>query len=73
MPILKEFSLPTSAEGLKVTSDSAFFVAFLASKDPVTKQPWCPDVRAALPTLEATFQGEKKPTVAFIDVGQRPE
>ncbi|KAK4498838.1 hypothetical protein PRZ48_009348 [Zasmidium cellare] len=73
MPILSDFKFPSSAGDLQVTSGSPLFIAFLASKDPVTKKPWCPDVVAALPILEATFQGGKQPTVAFVDVGQRPE
>lgn len=73
MPILRSFAVPKSIESLQLPADSPFFIAFLASKDPATKQPWCPDVRAALPTLEASFQGQKQPTAAFVEVGQRPE
>ncbi|KAI5365368.1 putative Thioredoxin domain-containing protein [Septoria linicola] len=73
MPITQDFTLPSSAESLQISPGSAFFIAFLASKDPNTKKPWCPDVVAALPTLEATFKGEKKPAAAFVEVGQRPE
>lgn len=63
MTILKSFSLPPSPSALQIPNEkekdsppSKFFIAFLASKDPLTNQPWCPDVRAALPILEATFQ-----------------
>lgn len=63
MTILKSFPLPSSPSALQIpnekekdSSPSNFFIAFLASKDPLTNQPWCPDVRAALPILEATFQ-----------------
>ena len=72
MPIIRDFALPKTASDLAVSSE-AFFIAFLASKDPQTNKPWCPDVVAALPTLEATFTGANKPQAAFIDVGQRPE
>ncbi|KAF2164073.1 hypothetical protein M409DRAFT_68016 [Zasmidium cellare ATCC 36951] len=73
MPILQDFSFPSSAEGLQLSPGTPLFIAFLASKDPVTNRPWCPDVVAALPVLEATFKGGKQPTAAFVDVGQRPE
>lgn len=74
MPILREFALPKAITDLTFPSTTnAFFIAFLASKDPQTNKPWCPDVIAALPTLEATFTGAKQPHVAFVEVGQRPE
>lgn len=63
MTILKSFPLPSSPSALQIPNEkekdsppSNFFIAFLASKDPLTNEPWCPDVRAALPILEATFQ-----------------
>lgn len=64
MTILKSFPLPSSPSALQIPNEKEkdsppsnfFFIAFLASKDPLTNQPWCPDVRAALPILEATFQ-----------------
>lgn len=64
MTILKSFPLPSSPSALQIPNEkekdsppsNIFFIAFLASKDPLTNQPWCPDVRAALPILEATFQ-----------------
>lgn len=76
MPILRDFPMPKVIKDLvfpSSTTNGAFFIAFLASKDPQTQKPWCPDVVAALPTLEATFTGAKKPVVAFVDVGQRAE
>jgi hypothetical protein len=75
MPILHDFALPKAIGDLEFPSATtdAFFVVFLASKDPQTNKAWCPDVVAAMPTLEATFSGENKPQAAFIDVGQRPE
>lgn len=74
MPVLQNFALPKAIRELTLPpATEAFFVAFLASKDPATKKPWCPDVVAALPTLEATFTGAKKPQAAFVEVGQRPE
>jgi hypothetical protein len=74
MPIQQNFALPKAISDLVFpASTNTFFVAFLASKDPQTKKPWCPDVVAALPTLESTFTGAKKPQAAFVEVGQRPE
>jgi hypothetical protein len=74
MPILRNFAVPKAASELAFpAATEAFFIAFLASKDPQTNKPWCPDVVAAMPTLEATFSGADAPQVAFVDVGLRPE
>lgn len=75
MPIITEFTLPPSQDALALPADSnsAFFIAFLASPDPATGEPWCPDVRASLPHLKAAFSGENAPQVAFVEVGQKPE
>lgn len=75
MPISYDFALPQAIGDLKFPSATtdAFFVVFLASKDPQTNKAWCPDVVAAMPALEKTFSGADKPQAAFIDVGQRPE
>ena len=74
MPIIRDFALPKAVSQLSFpAATDAFFIAFLASKDPQTNKPWCPDVVAALPTLESTFTGANKPQAAFIEVGQRPE
>jgi hypothetical protein len=74
MPILRDFIVPKALSDLAFPSGTnTFFIAFLASKDPQTNKPWCPDVVAALPTLESTFTGASKPQVAFVNVGQRPE
>jgi hypothetical protein len=74
MPILRDFTIPKALSDLAFPSGTnTFFIAFLASKDPQTNKPWCPDVVAALPTLESTFTGASKPQVAFVDVGQRSE
>lgn len=73
MPILQSFALPKAIGDLVFPSATeTFFIAFLASKDPATNKAWCPDVRAALPTLEATFTGAKKPQAAFVEI-ERPE
>ena len=75
MPILQSFTLPQTPADLPIppSTNKTFFIAFLASKDPQTQKPWCSDVVAALPTLEATFTGAKKPQAAFVEVGQRLE
>jgi hypothetical protein len=75
MPIITNFTLPPSQDALALPPDSnsAFFIAFLASRDPSTGQPWCPDVRASLPHLTAAFSKDTAPQVAFVDVGQRAE
>lgn len=77
MTILKSFPLPSSPSALQIPNEkekdsppSNFFIAFLASKDPLTNQPWCPDVRAALPILEATFQ---EPTTSQGAEGKKEE
>lgn len=74
MPIIRDFVMPKTVATLGFPSaKSVLFMAFLASEDPHTKRPWCPDVVAALPTLEATFAGARKPVAVFVEVGQRPE
>jgi hypothetical protein len=74
MPIIRDFAVPKAASELDFpAATDAFFIAFLASVDPQTNKPWCPDVVAALPTLEAAFSGADAPQVAFVDVGLRPE
>lgn len=74
MPISKSFTEPKSASllALPEAGKQPFFIAFLSSLDPVTKQAWCPDVRAALPVIEKKFEVDG-PEVALVWVGQRPE
>ncbi|KAJ5770385.1 uncharacterized protein N7511_002436 [Penicillium nucicola] len=73
MTINHNFTLPTSVQELPVSPDSKFFIAFVSSPDPITKQPWCPDVRAALPFIHEAFVGDDAPTLAIVEVGQKPE
>ncbi|PYI07007.1 hypothetical protein BO78DRAFT_429284 [Aspergillus sclerotiicarbonarius CBS 121057] len=75
MPFLTNFALPGSAQQLDVPehSDAALFLVFVSSKDPATRQPWCPDVRAAWPTITETFSGEDSPRLGVVEVGQKPE
>ncbi|KAL6704497.1 hypothetical protein ACN47E_008126 [Coniothyrium glycines] len=75
MPIQDHFPLPASAQDLPLAEDPAaqFYLCFISSTDPATKQSWCPDVRAALPHLKAVFEGENAAQLAYVHVGQRPE
>ncbi|TEA17699.1 Thioredoxin domain-containing protein [Colletotrichum sidae] len=73
MPIATSFTLPESAADLAVPEGSAFFITFTTSNLPETGESWCPDVRAALPHLNATFSADGAPEMAFVEVGQRPE
>ena len=75
MPVSKDFTLPTLAKLLALPKEpeSKFFIAFISSADPTTKQPWCPDVRVALPRINALFSANDSPKIELIEVGQRPE
>lgn len=73
MPVLTSFSLPGSPAALSLSPGKPFFIAFLSSNDPQTNQPWCPDVRAALPVLDDAFSANSSPDAAYVEVGQRPE
>lgn len=73
MPITKNLALPSSAKELALTSASKLFIAFISSPDPITKQPWCPDVRDALPHINKAFAGDDAPELAIVEVGQKPE
>lgn len=73
MPITKYFTLPSSVKELALSPDSKLFIAFISSSDPITKQPWCPDVRDALPHINKAFAGDDAPELAIIEVGQKPE
>lgn len=74
MPI-QTISLPGSPDALPVGSDpnSKLYLTFVTSDDPATKQSWCPDVRAAMPAINAAFSGEGRPAAALIEVGQMHE
>jgi hypothetical protein len=75
MPILKDYQLPSSPAKLTAPSadKSIFFLAFISSIDPVTNHSWCPDVRAALPVIDAAFSSDSAPELVYVEVGQRPE
>ncbi|KAJ5469508.1 hypothetical protein N7539_009126 [Penicillium diatomitis] len=77
MPIIKDFTLPPSPSQLDIPQDSSpsnqtsAIIAFISGNDPVTQQPWCPDVRDALPHLDAAFAAPDAPAVAVISVGEK--
>jgi hypothetical protein len=75
MPIIPDVPLPASAATLNLPTppNTPFFIAFLASVEPATGKPWCPDVVAALPVLRETFSAEHAPLVVFVEVGQKLE
>ncbi|KAJ5533582.1 hypothetical protein N7494_010134 [Penicillium frequentans] len=74
MPITRDFAPPANARLLELPESSPkFFIAFVSSDDPITSQPWCPDVRAALPHINTAFAPADAPTVAIVPVGQKPE
>ncbi|TVY84001.1 Thioredoxin domain-containing protein [Lachnellula suecica] len=75
MPISQNFQLPQSAQQLPLPNgpNHKFFIVFISSTDPATKLSWCPDVRAALPHINAAFSAVDGPEVALVEVGQRPE
>lgn len=75
MPVQDPFQLPDSAQDLPLTKDpnATYFLMFIASISPDTKQPWCPDVRAALPIVGATFSAGDAPEIGYVHVGQKPE
>jgi hypothetical protein len=73
MPIIKNFTLPSSVKGLTLSPASKLFIAFISGPDPITKQPWCPDVRDALPHINEAFAGDDTPELAIIEVGQKLE
>ncbi|CAB76048.1 Thioredoxin domain-containing protein C21C3.12c [Schizosaccharomyces pombe] len=56
-----------------VAKNETLFVAYLASVDPRTKQPWCPTVRAALPLFNNAFNSSKKLNVVHVYVGNMPQ
>jgi hypothetical protein len=75
MPIQDHFELPKTAQELPLGDGPAasLFLCYISSVDPVSKQPWCPDVRAALPRLDKTFSSQDAPRLAYVHVGQKPE
>ncbi|RMJ22207.1 hypothetical protein PHISP_06926 [Aspergillus sp. HF37] len=76
MPLIPAFPTPQSPAQLPLPPAeyaAKVFVAFISSQDPETNQPWCPDVRAAMPFIEAVFAGEDALGLVVVEVGQKPE
>ncbi|KAF3934441.1 hypothetical protein ABW19_dt0200184 [Dactylella cylindrospora] len=48
------------------TVGKPIFVLFIASNDPATGQPWCPDVRAALPVIERVFEEDDEEKLWYV-------
>ncbi|RVD89134.1 uncharacterized protein DFL_000154 [Arthrobotrys flagrans] len=49
------------------------YIIFIASPDPATDAPWCPDVRAALPIFNRVFEeSEEELSVVTVQVGDKP-
>lgn len=66
-------SLPPTWHGLeaRLPQDGAStYVMFTVDNDAKTGQPWCPDVRAALPVIKKVF-GESEKEVLVVSVGAR--
>ncbi|KAF3917218.1 hypothetical protein ABW20_dc0108209 [Dactylellina cionopaga] len=71
--------LQNPAEGtlqsyLETLGAAPLFVLFVASEDPVTNQPWCPDVRAAVPVVHNAFEADGKVhNLLTVKVGSKLE
>ncbi|EPS39554.1 hypothetical protein H072_6618 [Dactylellina haptotyla CBS 200.50] len=65
-------SLQTFLE--ETLSGAPLFIFFVASKEPTTSQPWCPDVRKAAPIVDKFFdEHEQKLNFLTVEVGLKPE
>ncbi|KAL4958107.1 hypothetical protein BDW69DRAFT_154660 [Aspergillus filifer] len=74
MVILSHFTLPPSISDLFSSypgDNTPFFLSFLASTDPNTGKPWCPDVEAALPRLNEIFSDSRGRSCGYVYVGQK--
>ncbi|KAF2639293.1 hypothetical protein P280DRAFT_470663 [Massarina eburnea CBS 473.64] len=73
MPITQTTTLPASAAQLTLpTPTTPLYLIFIASEDPSTGQPWCSDVRAALPSITTIFSAPSAPHLGVVEVGQKP-
>lgn len=75
MAIVDNFEVPNALQSLPLPNEPSakFFILYLASDDPATKQPWCSDVRAVLPELNKRFAEPARPTVHYAYVGVKKE
>ncbi|PVI01794.1 hypothetical protein DM02DRAFT_335622 [Periconia macrospinosa] len=73
MPITRSFPLPASSQDLPLPDKKPFYLVFVSSIHPETGLSWCPDVRAAMPVIDAAFEKEDAAPLGVVEVGQRPE
>ncbi|KAJ5107699.1 hypothetical protein N7456_004374 [Penicillium angulare] len=75
MPVIRDFTLPANLGLLELPEgpNAKLYVAFYSGNDATTKQPWCPDVRAAIPHIDAAFSAQDAPAVAIVSVGEKAE
>ncbi|KAH8732227.1 hypothetical protein GQ44DRAFT_602528 [Phaeosphaeriaceae sp. PMI808] len=75
MAIINPFEVPKSAQELALPDDpnASFLILYIASVDPETSQPWCSDVRAALPVINKIFSDSSAPSVHYVHVGLKAE
>ncbi|KAK0623781.1 hypothetical protein B0T14DRAFT_565103 [Immersiella caudata] len=67
-------SLPASPDGLKdrlAKAGDSTYLFFIVDNDAATGQPWCPDVRAALPVVEKYFAQHPNLDISAVSVGSR--
>lgn len=72
---LSASSLPPSWRQIKdrlPNSGDSTYLFFIVDNDAATGQPWCPDVRAALPVVQRFFEQNDGLDVAFVSVGSKP-
>ncbi|KAK4445225.1 hypothetical protein QBC34DRAFT_413452 [Podospora aff. communis PSN243] len=76
LPQVDASSLPSSPDGLKdglPKAGDSTYLFFIVGNDEATGQPWCPDVRAALPVVEKYFAQHPDLDISTVSVGSRPE
>ncbi|KAK0640660.1 hypothetical protein B0T16DRAFT_393082 [Cercophora newfieldiana] len=69
-------SLPSSPDGLAdrlAKAGDSTYIFFIVDNDAATGQPWCPDVRAAIPVVDKYFAEHPDLSVSAVSVGSRPE
>ena len=67
-------SLPSSPDGFKNRLSKAgdsTYLFWIVDNDAATGQPWCPDVRAALPVVENYFAEHPDLSISAVSVGSR--
>lgn len=72
MPILTGIELSSPEDLMLIATGEPIYVIFTSSNDVETGAPWCSDVRAALPLLNAIFDQPEGPEAIYESVGPRP-